>query len=170
MTSHLCGRLNRFAVRIILPGLSAALALLAMLSALSSKSQILTTSPDAQRNALTAVRAEAGSLHNVTQNAVNYGDNGYSMVLNQFQVFRGQYNAFTATLSQNQVDEYANEWAELNAGLDIIQEAFGNYQNDLADGRSATTALRDLCQVVDQAGRVWMQEFNTVASQAHAGW
>ncbi len=155
------------------PTLWLMLALLAFLATPSTRpvqSQIVTTLPGAQLNALNAVRAQARSVYNATQNARNYGDNGMQLVWNQFQSFRNQYNTFAATLTPEQANKYGNEWAELSAGLDILQQAFDTYQQDLVDGRTTATALSDLCRVLNEAGRLWMAEFNKVASEAHAGW
>jgi hypothetical protein len=57
----------------------------------------------------------------------------------------------------------------LGFGLDILQEASGNYQEDLAAGRSGTTALRNLCQVLARGSRVWVQELNRVSTRLGVG-
>ena len=62
------------------------------------------------------------------------------------------------------------EIAELGAGLDIIQEAFTNYRDDLAAGRSPAVALNDLCQVLGKAASVWLQELNKDAARLRVGW
>jgi hypothetical protein len=126
--------------------------------------------PDAQRNAMNAVRTQVSFLQNATRTASHYPNNPVQMVWDQFQSLRAQYNNFTATLSPRQQADFANEWSELGAGLDIIQEAFGNYQQDVADGRSSAVALSDLCRVMSQAARVWLQQFNATASDARVGW
>ena len=148
------------------------LALFALFATPSTRpalSQNVAATPDAQRNALNAVRSQARSLYNATQIARNYGDNGVQIVWEQFQLLRNRYNAFTATLSPSQAAKCGNEWAELSAGLDIIQQVFGKYRQDLAAGRTTATAVSDMCRVLYEAGHIWLLEFNRTALQAHAG-
>jgi len=102
--------------------------------------------------------------------ALNYRDAAVQMIFDQFQSLCRQYNSFTATLSPQQQADFGNEWAELSSGLEIIQEAFGNYQQDLANGRSSAAALADLSRVLNEATRVWLQQFNATVSQARVGW
>jgi hypothetical protein len=124
----------------------------------------------AQRNALNNVRSRVKWLQNATRSASSYRTGAAEMLWQQFQFLRGSYNAFTMTLYPQQASYGANEWAELNAGLDIIQEAFTNYQNDLAQGRLPTLALNDLCSVLQQASTVWVQELNRDCSRLQVGW
>jgi hypothetical protein len=63
----------------------------------------------------------------------------------------------------------ANALAELDAGLDIINEAFTNYQNDVAAGREGRTALRDMCEVLREAVQVWAQELEKTSSRLRVG-
>ena len=126
------------------------------------------TTPDAQRNALSNLRARVDWLQNATRTAGNY-DNGVGLVWQQFQYLRASYDAFTATLNPQQHANGANELAELSAGLDILQESFTNYQNDVAGGRSADAALAELCQVLRQAARVWLQELNKNCARLGVG-
>ncbi len=118
------------------------------------------TTPDSQRSALNDVRSQASFLRNATRTAQNYRTGAYDLVWRQFQTLRAAYNTLRSTLTPRQLESGANELAELQAGLDILEEAFGNYQEDLAAGRSAERALRNLCQVLDRAASVWLQEFN----------
>jgi hypothetical protein len=126
--------------------------------------------PDAQRNAMSTVRAQVGWLQNATQTASSYTGGGADMIWQQFQMLRNAYTGFTMTLNPQQTSYGANELAELSAGLDILQEAFTNYQDDLANGRSTMAAMNDLCQVLSQAAQVWLQEFNQDCSRIRAGW
>ena len=128
------------------------------------------TTPMAQRNALSAVRAQVGWLQNATGSAPDYGSQGAAMLWQQFQGVSRAYNGFTMTLSAEQAAEGANEFAELAGGLNIIQEAFTNYQDDLASGRLVSVALDDLCQVLSQAAGVWLQELNQDCSNLGVGW
>ncbi len=124
----------------------------------------------AQRNALNNVRSRVKWLQNATRSAPSYRTGAAEMLWQQFQFLRGSYNAFTTTLFPQQLSYGANDWAELNAGLDIIQEAFTNYQDDLAQGRLPTLALNDLCSVLQQASTVWLQELNKDCSRLQVGW
>ena len=126
--------------------------------------------PDTQRNALNAVRAQVNWLQNTTRTAPNYGDNGYGNVLQQFQALRGAYSELKQTLTPQQAAAGANALAELDAGLDILEEAFTNYQNDVAGGRLVRSALSDMCQVLRQGSRVWLDELNRNCSALRLGW
>ena len=127
------------------------------------------TTPDAQRSALTGLRSHITWLQNATRVAVNYGDQGYGKVWEQFQSFRGAYSSLKQTLNPRQLTEGANSLAELDAGLDIIQEAFTNYQTDVANGRARYSALSDMCQVLREAMQIWTQEFNKHALRLRIG-
>ena len=118
------------------------------------------TNPSAQRGAAGGVRAQVGWVQNACQTAPSYGDGGYGNVWQQFQNLRGAYVGFKNTLTPQQLSAGANEIAELDAGLDILQESFNNYQEDVAAGQSTNSALNSLCQVLSQASGVWLQEFN----------
>lgn len=125
---------------------------------------------DAQRNALNMVRTQVNWLQNATRTAPNAaGGQGYDSVRQQFDALRAAYNGLKQTLSQRQLSYGGNDLADLDAGLDIIQEAFGIYEEDVTAGRRADTALRDLCQVMRQASAVWLQEFNKKASRLRIG-
>jgi hypothetical protein len=120
----------------------------------------------AQRSAMNGVRTQMRSLHNATQTARNFGDTGVDIVWQQFQGLRNSFNGYLATLQESTRQRYANEWAELTAGLDIIQQAFDVYRQDLTDGRTTATALSNLTRVMDQASRIWLQRFNQAALNA----
>jgi len=124
----------------------------------------------AQRNALSNLRSRVKWLQNATRSATSYKTGAAEMLWQQFQFLRGSYNAFTTTLSPQQASYGANEWAELNAGLDIIQEAFANYQDDLVQGRLPGLALNDLGRVLQQSTNVWLQELNKDCARLRVGW
>jgi len=126
--------------------------------------------PDAQRNSSTQVRSEIKWLQDATRTAPSYGEQGYGHVWERFQTVRGTYQAFKQTLSPNQLAQGANSLAELDAGLDIIQGAFDNYQTDAAAGRPVNAALRDLCQVLREGSELWLQEFNKTCSRLRTSW
>ena len=92
------------------------------------------------------------------------------MVWQQFQIMRSAYDAFKRSLNARQLTQGANQLAELEAGLDILQEAFGYYQNDVAAGRPASTALREMCQVLGKAAGVWLQQLNKDSAHLRVGW
>jgi len=127
------------------------------------------TTPDAQRVALSNLRSRVNWLQNATRTAPNYASGGADMVRAQFQYLKASYGTFTLTLNARQQAEGANEIAELSAGLDILQEAFSNYQDDVAAGRSVGSALNDLCQVLGRAAGVWLQQLNKDAARLRVG-
>ena len=127
------------------------------------------TDANTQRNAMANVRNAVGWLQNATRTASNYRTGGDGMVWQQFQGLRNAFNGLTMTLNPQQAATGANEMAELSAGLDIMQEAFSNYQEDVAAGRPASLALSDMCQVLRQAAGVWLQEFNKDCARLRVG-
>ena len=126
-------------------------------------------SPNDQRNALNGLRTQLNFFQNATRTASNYGEQGYGNMWGQFQSLRGTYSEFRRTLSPHQLERGGNAMAELDAGLDIIQEAFTIYQNDIAAGRNGNAALRDMCQVLREGTQVWAQELKRVCSQLRVG-
>jgi hypothetical protein len=128
------------------------------------------TTPDAQRNALSVVRSQVGWLDNATRTAPNYGAQGADNVWQQFQALRGAYAALKQTLTPQQATQGANSFAELDAGLDIIQEVFPNYQDAVASGQPVNSALREMCQVLRQTCALWLQELNKSCSRVRVGW
>jgi len=158
------------------PLLSAKLRLLLALAALSPLLLcaqwpfVPPTTPSAQRNALNAVRMQVDWLQNSTRTAANFGAQGYGNVRQQFEGLRGAYGAFKQTLRPDQLAYGANDLAEMDAGLDILQEAFTNYEQDIAEGRPVRTALNDMGQVMRQGSALWWQELNKKASRLRVGW
>jgi hypothetical protein len=128
------------------------------------------TTPDAQRNALSAVRSQVNWLQRATRTAPSYVSAGYGNLYQQFEALRGAYNGLTQTLSPQQLAQGANDLAELSAGLGIIQEAFSNYQEAVAAGQPENTALREMCQILREASQVWLQELNSRVSKLRIGW
>jgi len=127
------------------------------------------TTPSAQRSAFNAVKSQVGWLQNSCGTASSYGDGGYGIIWQQFQNLRGAYVGFKNTLSPQQLGNGANEIAELDAGLDILQESFSNYQEDVAAGQSTYSALNNLSQVLSRGAGVWMQEFARDSSRLRVG-
>jgi hypothetical protein len=159
--------------RFIVPGpswLVVGLATLLPLLGFAQWQMLPPTTPDTQRNALNAVRSQVNWLQNATRTASSYGANGVGSVWQHFQALRGSYAAFKQTLNPNQLAAGANSLAELDAGLDIIQEAFANYQDDVAAGQLAGSALRNMCQVLREGSSLWLQELNKTCSRLRVGW
>jgi hypothetical protein len=121
------------------------------------------TTPTAQRNALNFLRSQVDWFRTSTQNAPRFGTARYDMVWQRFQMVRSAYSAFQRTLTPVQLHSAANELAELEAGLDIIQEGFVEYQMDVGSGRVANAAFRSISQTLAQAVDVWQQELDRVA-------
>jgi len=125
--------------------------------------------PQAQRNALTALRSQIKFFQNTTRTAPNYGAAAYDNVLGQFETLRGVYHGLKQTLNARQLDKGANSLAELDAGLEILNEAFTNCQNDFAAGREARQAIRSMCQALREGSQVWAQELEKICSQLRVG-
>lgn len=123
----------------------------------------------AQQNAWRTVQSRVSWFQNSTRSAYGFQTGGYGYMLQQFQMLRSAYSAFGASLTQQQLERGANDLAELDAGLDIMQDAFSNYQQELAQGAAATSALNDLRQVLYQASRVWLQQLNNVSNRLRVG-
>jgi hypothetical protein len=128
------------------------------------------TTPMAQRNAMNLVLNQVNWLQSATRTASSFGSGGYGSLVQQFQGVRDQYGGFKSTLAPAQLNSGANQWAELDSGLEIIQEAFTDYQTSVANGQSNTSAFRNLCQVLNEAIGVWGQEFKRDCSQQRVGW
>jgi hypothetical protein len=125
--------------------------------------------PGAQRNSQNTVQAQVNWLQNATRTAPNYGPGGYGLLLQQFEMLRDSYAGFKQTLSPRQLDYGANDLAELDAGLDIVREAFSNYQEEITDGRSGALATQNLCSVLRQATALWFQEFKQTCNRLRVG-
>jgi len=128
------------------------------------------TTPMAQRNALNLLLNQLSWFQNATRTASAYSGNGYGLLMQQFQAVRDQYNGLKSTLTPQQLSAGANQLAELDSGLNIIQEAFNDYQAEVANGQSSNSAFVNLCQVLRQAMSVWTQELRRDCSQLRVGW
>jgi len=136
----------------------------------SLDAQFSTATPDNQSDAISAVKFAVSSLESITSNAGTFDTGQYQMVWRQFQALRQEYYGLKATLSQQQLQNGANQWAELDSGLDILQESFSDYQSDVNNGQDAMWAFKNMCQVLGEAADVWFQEFNQDCSQLQVGW
>ncbi len=126
--------------------------------------------PMAQQNAFNIVLNDVNWLQNATRNTVSIGTGGYGLVSQRFDALRADFGAFKSTLTPQQVNAGANQLAELDAGLDIIAEAFTDYQTAVANGQSPSRAFRNMCRVISQAIAVWTDEFRRDCRQLHVGW
>ena len=126
--------------------------------------------PMAQRNAMNLVLNEVKWFQSATRTAGAYADGGYGLLVQHFEAVRGQYAGFKSTLNPEQLNAGANQVAELDAGLDIIQEAFADCQEALANGQSRISVFNNLRQVLSQAMGVWGQEFKRTCNQLRIGW
>ena len=128
------------------------------------------TTPMAQRNAMNLVLNQVNWFRNATRTASYQYNTGYGLLMQQMQSVRDQYAGFKSTLTPQQWTSGANQLAELDAGLDIIQEAFTDYQTSVANGKSLYTALANMCRVLNEAIGVWGQEFKQDCRQLQVGW
>ena len=125
----------------------------------------------AQRNAMNLVVNQVSWFQNATRTASSYaGGGGYGLLVQQFQAVRDQYAGFKSTLNPQQLNSGANQVAELDSGLDIIQEAFTDYQTAVANGQSGSSAFANMSQVLNEAMGVWVQEFKQDCRQLRVGW
>ena len=129
------------------------------------------TTPMAQRNAMNLVVNQVSWFQNATRTASSYtGGGGYGLLVQQFQAVRNQYAGFKSTLNPQQLSSGANQVAELDSGLEIIQEAFADYQAAVANGQSGYSAFANMRQVLNEAMGVWGREFKQDCRQLRVGW
>ena len=128
------------------------------------------TTPMAQLNAMNLVINQVSWFQNATRTASSYSGGGYGLLVQQFQAVRDQYSGFKSTLNPQQLSSGANQVAELDSGLDIIQEAFADYQNAVANGQSDSSAFANMSSVLNEAMGVWVQEFKQDCRQLRVGW
>ena len=128
------------------------------------------TTPMSQRNAYNLVLNQVSWFQNATRTASSYRGGGYGMLLQQFQNVCAQYGALKSSLNPQQLNVGGNALAELDSGLNIIQEAFADYQTAVANGQSPASAFSNMAQVLNQAMAVWVQEFKQVCQQLRVGW
>jgi len=167
--------MKSFTKRLTLPaGLALLVGLLALPAGLTRAQFVplpsAQSTPMAQRNAMNLVLNQIRWFQNASLGAGSYAGGGYGMLQQQFQAVRDQYNNFKGTLNPNQANVGGNQIAELDAGLNIIQEAFADYQTAVANGQSPTSAYNNMRQVLNRAMRVWTDQFKRTCSQLRVGW
>jgi len=128
------------------------------------------STPRAQQNTLNSVRTQVRWLQNSTRTASNFREQGYGSMWRSFQELRLDFVALTETLTPQQSANGANDLAELNTGLDILQEAFDNYREDLAAGHSADVARANLSRILRQGSTLWLEKLNKTSSRLKIGW
>jgi hypothetical protein len=128
------------------------------------------TTPMSQRNAMNLVLNQVRWFQNGCGTASSYAGGGFGMLQQQFQAVRDQWNNFKTTLNPQQANIGANQIADLDSGLDIIAEAFTDYQTAVGNGQSAMSAYNNMRQVLNQAMRVWNDEFKQTCNQMRVGW
>jgi hypothetical protein len=128
------------------------------------------TTPMAQRNSLNLVLNQVNWFQNATRTASSYTGGGYGMLVQHFQAVRDQYSGLKSALTPQQLASGANQLAELDAGLNIIQEAFTDYQTAVANGQSSSTAFANMCRVLNKAMGVWTRELKQHCRQLRVGW
>jgi hypothetical protein len=126
--------------------------------------------PMAQRNALNTVLSSVSWLQSATRSAPSFATGGYGLVFQRFGVVRAEYSGLKSTLTEQQLTAGANQVAELDAGLDIIEQAFTDYQTEVANGQSSLSALHNMCQVVNKAIGLWARELKRDCRQLRVGW
>jgi hypothetical protein len=125
---------------------------------------------DTQRNALQTVVGQVNWVRNTARTAPSYLTDAFEMVWSSFQALRAHYTAFRSTLTPDQLARGANEIADLDAGLDIIQEAFADYQQQVAVGQGGRFAFARFCRVVDEATGIWGRELQKNSQRLRVGW
>jgi hypothetical protein len=128
------------------------------------------TNPMAQHNALNLLLNQVSWFRNAARIASSNPGGGYGLLVQQFQAVRDQYNGFKSTLTPQQLASSANQLAELDAGLEIIQQAFTDYQTAVANGQSINTAFANMRKVLKEAIRIWTQKLKQNRRQLRVGW
>jgi hypothetical protein len=129
------------------------------------------TTPTAQRNALNLVLNQVNWFQNSTRTATSYADGGgYGLLLQHFQAVRDQYTALKRTLTPQQLTSSGGQLAELDAGLDIIEQAFTGYQANVSSGQPSHAALASMCRGLNEALGMWARELKQDCRQSRVGW
>jgi hypothetical protein len=122
-----------------------------------------------QRQLLNQLQRQLEMLNDATASARNFNTNPDVMLWNHFDGVRVGFQMLKNSLAPAQLQRGANDLADLDAGLEIIAEAFPNFHEDLNNGRSPQVALRTLSQVLRDAMKLWGQQLNQVARRIQIG-
>lgn len=158
----------RFSLPVLLAFLVVALTNPTSLDAQFSAPQF--SGPDAPMNALNALRNQINWFQNMTQTAPNLPTSGFSELWQQFQLLQSAFATFQSSLTPTQLQTSANDMAELGSGLQIITEAFTDYQNEANSGSSSSYSFRNLCQVLNRAVAYWTQQLQRDCSKMGIAW
>ena len=63
----------------------------------------------------------------------------------------------------------ADDFAELDAGLDVLQQPFARYLEDSSSGLSSAAALRNMCDSLRRGTSAWSHQFDKVCRRLHVG-
>jgi hypothetical protein len=127
------------------------------------------TNPMAQRNALNLLLNQVNWFQNAARTSSSYPGSGYGLLVQQFQAVRDQYNSFKSTLTPQQLASSLNQLADLDAGLDMIQAAFTEYQTAVVNGKSNNTSSANLRQRLNKAILLWTKELKGESRQLRVG-
>lgn len=89
----------------------------------------------------------------------------YQNLLFQFQNLQNTFRAVAGVARQLQSARAANAAAELEAGLNIISEAFGPVQQELQAGKGNRDTVVRMCQVLNEALLEWQKELKKCSSR-----
>jgi hypothetical protein len=91
--------------------------------------------------------------------------NDYQNLLFQFQNLQNTFRALAGVASQLQSARAANAAAELEAGLNIISEAFGPVQQEMQAGSDDRDTVIRMCSVLNEALLEWQKELKRCSSR-----
>ena len=128
------------------------------------------TNPTAQRNAMNLVVNQIKWLQSAIRTSGSYAGGGYGNLQEQFQAVRDRWASFETTLTPQQLNAGGDRWAELDEGLDVISEAFADFQTAVASGKSEINAYHELTRVLNQGIGLWGRQFNQTCRELRVGW
>lgn len=125
-----------------------------------------------------AVQASSDQARFVAQTATEMGrrargasyqmqnlSNDYQSLQYHFQNLRATFNVAGELALQLQSARAANAAAELDAGLNIISEAFAPVQQELQAGAASRDTVINMCQVLNLALNEWQKELKKNSSR-----
>ena len=121
------------------------------------------TSDQARFTATAAVQME-GRARGATSR-MQYFSTDYQNLQLQFQNLRGTFNQLAAWVPQLQSPRAANAVAELDAGLNIIAEAFIPVQQEIQAGTLNRNTVIRMCQVLKESLDLWRKELKKSSSR-----
>jgi hypothetical protein len=91
--------------------------------------------------------------------------NDYQLLEMQFQNLRTTFSAVAGLAAQLQSARALNAAAELEAGLNILSEAFAPVQQELQAGTLNRDTVQRMCQVLNEALLEWQKELKRCSSR-----